>query len=90
MSTPASVPSVPPVDVSQSAPSSSQDPALLAAAGDGSASGSVSTMGDLREQSPEVYQAMLQGIGMQICRRMEDGQQRIKKIHQEARAKNEG
>lgn len=45
----------------------------------------VSSVGDLKKKAPEVYNAMLQGIGMSICNEMKHHQERLKKMMQEAR-----
>lgn len=49
-------------------------------------SSSVSSMADLKEKSPEVYNAMMQGVAMKICNEMKSHQDRIKKIMRENRA----
>lgn len=49
---------------------------------------SVSSMADLKEKAPDVYDAMLQGIGMNICREMQDHQKRLHKILKKARDNN--
>ncbi len=49
---------------------------------------SVSSMADLKEKSPKVYNAMMQGIAINICREMQDHQRRLKKITRKARENN--
>lgn len=46
---------------------------------------SVSSMADLKEKAPEVYRAMIQGIGMNICNEMRKHQRRLKEIMRKAR-----
>lgn len=48
-------------------------------------SGTVSNMADLKEQAPEVYKAMMQGVAMNICREMQHHQARLKEIMRKAR-----
>lgn len=50
----------------------------------------IGTMAELKEKAPEVYNAMLQGIGMSICNEMKDHQDRIKKIMRDAERDAEG
>lgn len=47
--------------------------------------GTVSSMQDLKNQSPEVYDAMMEGIAMQICSESRRAQERLRKISREAR-----
>ncbi len=44
---------------------------------------SISSVGDLREKAPKVYDAMLIGIATTICNRSKRHQDRIKKIMRE-------
>ncbi|MBS4166496.1 Uncharacterized protein NEOC65_001584 [Neochlamydia sp. AcF65] len=53
-------------------------------------SGNISSLSDLKEQSPEVYSAMMQGIAMNICSRMAQQQAHLKQIQEEARRASEG
>lgn len=46
-------------------------------------SGSVSSLGELQAQAPEVYNAMMQSIAMQICQQMQQQQQDLDNIIQE-------
>lgn len=46
----------------------------------------VSDMASLREQAPDVYRAMMEGIAMKICRSMQDHQRRLKEIMRKARS----
>lgn len=64
--------------------------AATAAANPSIASGTVSSMADLKEQAPEVYKAMMQGIAMNICRDMEHHQARLHKLHEEFRRQAQG
>ncbi len=52
---------------------------------EGEAFDSVRNMADLKEKAPEVYQAMMQGIGMNICREMQKHQKRFREILKKAR-----
>lgn len=54
------------------------------------ASGTVSSIADLKEQAPDVYKAMMQGIAMNICRDMEHHQNRLHKLHEEYRRQAQG
>lgn len=45
----------------------------------------VSSLADLKKKAPKVYNAMLQGIGMNICSEMQHHQERLKKMMQKAR-----
>lgn len=41
---------------------------------------SISSMADLKEKAPEMYQAMMQNIGLKICRDTQRHQKRFKQI----------
>lgn len=41
----------------------------------------VKNLGDLKEQAPEVYNAMMMGIAQDIIKDMQDHQERIKEIN---------
>lgn len=56
--------------------------AASAAAADQSTVGSLA---ELREKSPEVYQAMMQGLAMKICNSMQKHQARYKEILRKGR-----
>lgn len=45
----------------------------------------LSTMDDIKKESPKLYNMMMQGIATNICNSMKDGQERIKKIMRESR-----
>lgn len=45
----------------------------------------ISSVGDLKEKAPKVYDAMLQGIAMKITTEMKDHQDRLKELGAEAR-----
>jgi len=47
-------------------------------------------MADLQAQSPEVYNAMMQGIAMNICNEMAREQAHLKQIQDEFRRESEG
>jgi hypothetical protein len=46
---------------------------------------SFSNMGQLKEISPELWKAMMEGIAMKICGEMQDHQKRLKEMMQKAR-----
>lgn len=46
----------------------------------------IGSMDELRRKAPKVYQKMLEGIAMNICREMEHHQDRLKKLMREASA----
>jgi hypothetical protein len=46
---------------------------------------SINSMADLQNKAPEVYHQMLLSLGMTICNRMKDGQDRIKELNRKAR-----
>lgn len=76
-------------NVSPQAPSSA-DPTTAAAiqstnSTKATAATKVSSLADLKKKAPEVYNAMLQGIGMSICNEMKHHQDRLKKMMQDAR-----
>lgn len=52
-------------------------------------SGTVSTMADLQQQSPEVYNAMMQGIAMIICGDMQNDEADLEKMEEEFREEDE-
>lgn len=52
--------------------------------------GSVSNLAELKDQSPEVYSAMMQGIAMNVCSRMAQQQAHLKQVQEEARRASEG
>ena len=45
----------------------------------------VSSMEDLKNKAPEVYQKMMEGIAMKICNEMRSSQERIKDMNRKAR-----
>lgn len=45
----------------------------------------VSSLSELKEKSPKVYNAMMEGIAMKICNSMRDHQARLKKLMREGR-----
>jgi hypothetical protein len=50
----------------------------------------VSNLAELKDQSPEVYSAMMQGIAMNVCSRMAQQQAHLKQVQEEARRASEG
>lgn len=46
---------------------------------------SINSMADLQKKAPEVYHQMLLSLGMTICNRMKDAQDRIKELNRKAR-----
>lgn len=67
-------------NASTAAATNSQKTFTTAETSGGSGSSSVSSLEDLREKAPQVYNAMMVGIAQNICKAMEDGQQRLKEI----------
>lgn len=53
-------------------------------------SSTIGSMADLQAQSPEVYNAMMQGIAMNICNEMAREQAHLKQIQDEFRRESEG
>jgi len=45
----------------------------------------ISSVGDLREKAPEVFDKMMEGIAMNIISRMRKAQERLKKMWREGR-----
>ena len=43
----------------------------------------ISSLSDLKAKAPEVWQKMLEGIGMKICNEMREHQDRLKKIRRD-------
>ncbi len=60
----------------------------VAAGDETSGSSRFNSLADLKEKSPKVYNAMMVGIAQNICRDMEDGQQRLKRLMEEGRRNN--
>jgi len=58
--------------------------------GGASSSTTVKDMNDLKKQAPEVYDAMMKGIAQQVCSSMQNHQDRLKRMMQEARRDNGG
>lgn len=54
------------------------------------ASTHISSVGDLKDKAPKVYDAMMMSIAQRITNEMNDHQQRIKRINDEARRNNGG
>lgn len=52
--------------------------------------GTIGSMADLKNESPQVYNAMMQGIAMNICNEMDRHQKELKRIQQEARRDAQG
>ena len=52
-------------------------------------SGTISSLGDLKQQAPEVYKAMMQGIAMNICNQMQQQEADREKLEEEFRRENE-
>lgn len=79
-------------DINVAAPAASTTPtAASSSSGSGSGTNTNSTfssMSQLQEKSPEVYNAMLLGIAQTICGKMADSQKRVKEINREGRAAN--
>lgn len=45
----------------------------------------IKNVADLKEQAPEVYQKMMEGIAMTIVREMKEHEERLKKMQREGR-----
>ncbi|MCB1118737.1 MAG: hypothetical protein KDK65_02115 [Chlamydiia bacterium] len=45
----------------------------------------INNMSDLKEKAPEVWKKTLEGIAQQICRQMQDHQDRIKELNRRYR-----
>lgn len=60
------------------------------AAGGYSSMTTISSMGQLKEIAPDVYNGMMQGIAMQICNEMKHHQDNIKKLMRDASRDAEG
>lgn len=52
-------------------------------AGGAGSSTSFRNLADLKEKAPEVYNMMLQSLGMQMCREQNEAYARIKKMNRE-------
>lgn len=81
--------SVPAAGTSQQAAATSANNAVNAAVQAEEASGTYSSLSDLQQQAPEVYQAMMQGIAMNICNDMEQEQAHLQQIQEEFRQEEE-
>ena len=46
-------------------------------------SSKISSLAELKKKAPDVYNQMMQGIGMEICREMQAHQERLKKLMRE-------
>lgn len=51
---------------------------------------SISSMADLKEKAPDVYNAMMQGIAMTICNEMKHHQDKLKEMQRQAERDAEG
>jgi hypothetical protein len=54
------------------------------------ASTPVSSVGDLKQKAPKLYNAMMQGIATTIISEMSDHQERMKELAEEGRREGEG
>lgn len=52
---------------------------------DVNASTKIGSLSDLKRKAPELYQKMIEGIGMKICGEMREHQDRLKKLMREGR-----
>lgn len=73
-----------PVATAPSAPAAATSPTATAQPGYG-ASTTVTNMTNLKEQAPEVWTAMMQGIAQTIINQMQDAQNRLKALMQQER-----
>lgn len=48
------------------------------------------TLEDLKKKSPELYRMMMEGIAMNICRKMQRNQEHLKQIMREATRNSQG
>lgn len=78
-------PAPPPSAPSSSNAATAGNIAQSAGLGTSSESNTVSTMSDIKRKSPKLYQAMMQGIAMNICNTMRDSQDRLKEMWRKAR-----
>lgn len=83
------VPSTAPVAAGGSAPATGAGNTAAAANQASIASGNISSMADLQQQAPDVYQAMMQGIAMNICQAMQQDQEDLQKMQEEFRREEE-
>lgn len=51
---------------------------------------SINSMEDLKKKSPELYRMMMEGIAMNICRKMQRNQEHLKQIMREATRNSQG
>lgn len=79
----------PPTTNSTSSTAAAKGPGAPGGGGAGAAADmnatSVSSVADLKEQAPKVYNAMMQGIAMDICNSMKKHQDHLKQMMDEAR-----
>ena len=79
-----------PVGNSNQAQASTPTPAQPAGAAPGYTSTTqIHSLGQLKEVAPDVYKAMMQGIAQTIVNDMNEHQERLKKMMQEARQQSE-
>lgn len=58
--------------------------------GDFTAATTISSMNDLRQKAPKIYNAMLQGLATNMVNEMKDHQARIKEMNRKAREDADG
>jgi hypothetical protein len=84
--------------ISPTAPEGAQEPGSAPgqSAPSGSATSSfnastpITSLADLKDKAPEVYKAMMEGIAQNIINKMNDHQERLKKLMREGRRDAEG
>lgn len=79
-----------PVNPASSAPAAqAAQVAGQTAASQASMSTTVSSMADFKSQAPDVYNAMMMGIAMCVCNKMQRDQEELAKIEEEFRREDE-
>jgi len=79
--------SPPPVVAPSSANPATAGAVASANGGEANSTTKISSIEDLKKKSPELYQKMLEGIGMAICNDMKEHQNRLKKLMREGNNK---
>lgn len=74
------VPSVLPPSATQPSASDPTTAGAVASSNDASSATKVQSLQELKEKAPKVYKAILQGIAVNICNKMKDSEDRLKKL----------
>lgn len=77
--------SVNPVQAQQSTQAAASNVKAKGGGGAVDSSTTISSMADLKEKAPKVYNAMMQGIATQIITQMQDASNRLKEMMRKAR-----